>query len=241
MSILQEKFIKNSAVCICAVAVFVFAFSSCKKKDEGKAKIIATAGIESETVTEQQTTQENTTGFSQETEAVTVSEAPAETYTVSVQTEKPTQTVTNAVVKITETTTEKKKKAPDETTTEKYKKTGKSIFSDDKNNKYLKAVAKKYNVLPETLACVYTVPDTNGNIVLQFDGSVDKNNRYIRNNDTLIAIYTIDKELNSKRASNDESLNEYEYGEMKTMFFSVGNWIIPKFETELNNAPVKSK
>ncbi len=236
---MQKKFIKNIVFCISAVCVFTVFFTSCKKKNDENDKIIATITTESQTVTEQPVQENTSAAFSETAE---VSEVYSENTTqpqTTAQAVKVSQPQTTAAPKKQESTTKKNKQTSAETTTEKYKKTGKSIFSDDKNNKYLNAVAKKYKVLPETLACVYTVPDTNGNIVLQFDGSVDKNNRYIRNNDTLIAIYTVDKNLNSKRASNDEDLNEYEYGEMKTMFFSVGNWIIPKFETELNDAPVK--
>ena len=52
----------------------------------------------------------------------------------------------------------------------------------------------------------------------------------IRNKNTLIAIYSIDKALNSKRASEDRKLNEYSFGEMKVMFFSTTTYIMPEFE-----------
>jgi hypothetical protein len=71
-------------------------------------------------------------------------------------------------------------------------------------------------------------------MVLEFDGSTDGNGKLIRTKDTLIAIYTIDKNLNSKRASENRSLNEYSYGEMKVMFISTTKYIMPEFENELN-------
>ena len=120
-----------------------------------------------------------------------------------------------------------------ETTTELYKRTGTMQFSDSADNKYLAAVASKYSVDPKYLAAIYTVPDANGNIVLRFDGSADASGKLIRNADTLVAIYSIDKEMNSKCASEDTSINEYNYVEMKTMFFTTTTYIIPKFENVL--------
>lgn len=120
-------------------------------------------------------------------------------------------------------------------TTEKvYEKTGEMAFSDDANNKYIKAVVNKYGVNAENLVALYTVPDNNGNIVLEFDGSRDNNGKLIRTKDTLISIYSVDKNLNSKRASENSSLNEYSYGEMKVMFISTTKYIMPEFEAELN-------
>lgn len=120
-------------------------------------------------------------------------------------------------------------------TTAKYERTGESVFSDDPSNKYIEAVASKYNIDTALLAAVYTIPDADGNIVMEFDGTTDDTGRILRNADTLIAIYTVDKSLNSKRASNDKAKNEYSTIEAKTMFFSVTKYIIPKFENELSN------
>ncbi len=120
-------------------------------------------------------------------------------------------------------------------TTEKvYEKTGEMEFSDSADNKYIKAITTKYLVDAKNLVALYTVPDNNGNIVLEFDGSTDSNGKLIRNKDTLIAIYSIDKNFNSKRASEKPSLNEYSYGEMKVMFFTTTTHIMPEFEAELN-------
>ena len=121
------------------------------------------------------------------------------------------------------------------TTTEKvYQKTGEMAFSDSADNKYIKAIVNKYGVNAKNLVALYTVPDNDGNIVLEFDGTTDSNGKLIRNKDTLISIYSIDKNLNSKRASEKLSLNEYSYGEMKVMFISTTKYIMPEFEAELN-------
>lgn len=115
-------------------------------------------------------------------------------------------------------------------TTKKLEKTGEMEFSDNPDNRYISAVASKYGVNAENLVALYTVPENDSNIVLQFDGTKDADGTLIRNKNTLIAIYSIDRELNSKRASEDGSLNEYSYGEMKVMFFSTTTYIMSEFE-----------
>ena len=120
-----------------------------------------------------------------------------------------------------------------ETTEKVYEKTGEMAFSDSGDNKYIKAVAQKYSVNTKNLVALYTVPDNDGNIVLEFDGSTDGNGKLVRTKDTLIAIYSVDKNLNSKRASENLSLNEYSYGEMKVMFISTTKYIMPEFEAQL--------
>lgn len=121
------------------------------------------------------------------------------------------------------------------TTTEKtYEKTGEMAFSDSADNRYISAISKKYGVDARLLVALYTVPENDSNIVLQFDGTTDSNGKLIRNKDTLVAIYSINKNLESKRASEDRNLNEYSYGEMKVMFMSVTSYIMPEFEAELN-------
>lgn len=143
----------------------------------------------------------------------------------SPQTNAPQQT--EAVVTVVQPT--------QQATTEKvYEKTGEMAFSDSADNKYINAIVKKYGVNPENLVTLYTVPDNDGNIVLEFDGSKGSDGKLIRNESTLIAIYSIDKNLNSKRASETLSLNEYSYGEMKVMFMTTTKYIMPEFETELN-------
>ena len=112
--------------------------------------------------------------------------------------------------------------------------TGEMEFSDSPKNKYINAVVSKYGTDPKKMVVFYTVPDGNGNIVLEFNGTTDENGKLIRNKDTLVAIYTIDKELNSKRASKDNSLNEYPYGEMMVIFLTTTTHIMPEFEAELN-------
>ena len=115
-------------------------------------------------------------------------------------------------------------------TTKTVEKTGEMAFSDDSSNRYIEAVSSKYGVDANNLVALYTVPENDSNIVLEFDGTKKDDGTLSRNKDTLIAIYSIDKSLNSKRASENSSLNEYSYGEMKVMFISVTTYIMPEFE-----------
>ncbi len=159
-------------------------------------------------------------------------QVPPTSYTTFVvDTATPTEQVTENYV-----TQQSPAFEPTETpsTTEKvYEKTGEMAFSDSADNKYIKAITTKYGVNAVNLVALYTVPDNDGNIVLEFDGSTDSNGKLIRNKDTLIAIYSIDKNFNSKRASEKLSLNEYSYGEMKVMFFTTTTHIMPEFEAKL--------
>lgn len=180
-----------------------------------------------------------TSAYNFHTETVNVS--IPETNVTPSSTQPVTETpITNEIPQTQETTTIQQapivteKETVAQTTEKVYEKTGEMVFSDSADNKYIKAVTNKYGVDAKTLAVLYTVPDNDGNIVLQFDGSTDANGKLIRNESTLIAIYSVDKNLNSKRASEDHSLNEYSYGEMKVMFISTTKYIMPEFQDELN-------
>ncbi len=161
---------------------------------------------------------------------------------ISYSTETPSTSATTIVdTQTTQTTAPLTQQSPAFETTETpvttekvYEKTGEMAFSDSADNKYIKAIVNKYGADAKNLVALYTVPDNDGNIVLEFDGTTDNNGKLIRNKDTLISIYSIDKNLNSKRASENLSLNEYSYGEMKVMFISTTKYIMPEFEAELN-------
>ncbi len=119
---------------------------------------------------------------------------------------------------------------PQESTT--MGKTGEMAFSDAPDNRYINAVATKYGLDSNTLVALYTVPENDSNIVLQFDGSKDSNGKLIRTEKTLVAIYSIDRALNSKCASKDSAKNEYPYGEMMVMFMTTTKYIMPEFENQ---------
>lgn len=183
-----------------------------------------TPADESTTQTEPVAESAYETGASSEPEETALTSVPA--------TEKKSEP-TEAEPATQERESTEKETQKEESTTSKYTRTGESVFSDDPDNKYISAVASKYKLDKSLLAAVYTIPDADGNMVMEFDGTKDENGKLIRNENTLKAIYTIDKSLNSKRASKDSKLNEYSSLEAKTMFFTVTKYIIPKFQNEL--------
>ena len=160
---------------------------------------------------------------SQAPQTVTASETPSQA--------QPTQQQQTVTPSSTQAPTEQ---TPTETTEKVYEKTGEMAFSESSDNKFIKSVADKYGVDSKNLVVFYTVPENDGNMVLEFNGSTDSNGKPIRNKNTLVAIYTIDKNLNSKRASKDSSLNEYSYGEMMVMYMTTTTYIMPEFEAQLN-------
>ena len=172
------------------------------------------------------------------TESFTREESPSYEQT----SEKQDEIITEQIVHLPETTipapvptptpeiTQAPTQASQETTTKVYEKTGEMAYSHDPSNKFIQAVATKYSVDATYLCVLYTVPENDSNIVLQFDGTLNADGTPKRNKDTLIAIYSIDSALNSKRASEDSSLNEYSYGEMKVMFITTKKHIMPEFE-----------
>ena len=121
--------------------------------------------------------------------------------------------------------------APTEETT--LGKTGEMAFSDSPDNRYIKSIADKYSVNAENLVAIYTVPQNDSNMVLEFSGKTDASGKLVRNSSTLVAIYTIDASLVSKRASKDDSKNEYPSGEAIVMFMTVTTYIMPEFKDKL--------
>ena len=205
-----------------SVLLCVSLFAACGRGEVINADVTLPAGQTettlpalSETAATQQFSQPASEAYTWETSTEAVSEAPTE--------------APETAAPVTEALTE-----GESTTQYELKKTGEMAFSDSADNKYLAAVAKKYNLDTSLLAAIYTVPDNNGNIVLLFDGSRDDNGRLIRTPDTLKAVYSIDAQLNSECASEDEELNECSFGEMKVILFTVTKHIMPQFEKELN-------
>ncbi len=161
-----------------------------------------------------------------ETEAPAADEVPAPAPDTTAASPDTTAAPATSPATAPETTEETTAKAPA------MRHTGDMVFTYDANNKYMKAVIDKYGVDPQNLACTYTVPDNDGNLVFEFDGTT-KDGKRVRTMDTLVAVYTVDKELNCKRASRDESKNEYPKNEMEVMFFSV-KYILKKYDAELS-------
>ncbi len=173
------------------------------------------------------TTETPTTTITYNSEETMVAVIPSSTAPTTTEVKKEPSTL-NIPTTSTQPSTKKETAAP--TTLEAtIQKTGEMAFSDSADNRYIKAISEKYGVNAQLLVALYTVPENDSNIVLQFDGSTDANGTLIRNKDSLVAIYTIDKSLNSKCASEDKNLNEYPYGEMKVIYFSTTKYIMPEF------------
>lgn len=118
--------------------------------------------------------------------------------------------------------------------------TGVMAFSDSADNKYIKLVADKYGVSPSVLAAIYTLAyegmeqEADGNIVLQFDGSVDSEGKLIRTEDTLEMIYMIDADDVCTKASVDGSQqDDYNAAKRKVVVLFTTRYIMPKFQSEL--------
>lgn len=204
-------------VCTTVCFVFIFCLCSCgKENNETPDNVIPACSlplntkeyIEAPTTTTPQTTQEDITF-----EATIVETLPiTELATVPTPQEPQTEITTAPKPSIS------------------VEKTGEMAFSDQPDNRYISAITSKYGVDAKKLVALYTVPENDSNIVLEFDGTENSDGSLVRNKSTLVAIYSIDKELNSKRASEDKALNEYSYGEMKVMFFTTTTYIMTEFE-----------
>lgn len=192
--------------------LFIFSVCSCGKSEDSSS--LSTTEEATEYITTLPATQ-----------------APTQTAAITAPTEKPTETTTKKPTPTKSTTTQREQIS---TTGTSLQKTGDMAFSDSADNRYIKAIAEKYGVDPSLLAAIYTVPVNDSNMVLQFNGATKADGSLQRDKNTLVAIYTIDKALNSKRASENKSLNEYPYGEMKVIYFSTTKYIMPEFEKELN-------
>lgn len=185
-----------------------------------------------------------TTIYSTEGSVPSTTQAPVPTQAVSIAPpttiQAPEGTITEVItdsvtlspapVPSAQATTEANQESSTTDTTRVIEKTGEMAFSDNPGNRYISSVSQKYEVPAERLVALYTVPENDSNIVLEFDGTQNDDGTLIRNKKTLVAIYSIDKALNSKRASESSSLNEYSYGEMKVMFFTTTTYIMPEFE-----------
>lgn len=221
-----------SAVIICAI------FSSCGKAPQVSVEVSSTTQISTTApyqITEQTQAEivDAVGGISTGNTEKTTAEQTTAPLSQQPVTEKYNNAVTsNATAKHSESVPQISK--TESTTARELKKTGEMEFSDSAKNKYLASVAEKYDLDTKNLVAIYTVPDNNGNLVLEFDGSLNDSGKPIRTADTLVAIYSIDKDMNSKRACENTQLNEYSYGEMKVMFMSTTKYIMPKFEKELN-------
>lgn len=211
------------ALCLCTL--IIACLGACGTSADKDTTTYNTTVPSTEIPTTQSTTTPTETVTEPSTEEVTIPYSEPISDTAPITTPPTQPVVTQPVV------TEPQTAPPTEETT--MGKTGEMAFSDSKDNRYIKAIADKYSVNSANLVAIYTVPQNDANMVLEFSGKTDASGKLIRDSSTLVAIYTIDASLNSKRASKDSSKNEYDYGEMSVMYIAVTTYIMPEFKDYL--------
>lgn len=78
---------------------------------------------------------------------------------------------------------------------------GVNNLSDNPDNEFIALISEKYDVNPELLVAIYSVPDTGTNYVIEFKDSRDDNGDIIKSPDTLRKLYYIDKNKNIEVAT----------------------------------------
>lgn len=84
---------------------------------------------------------------------------------------------------------------------------GENLLSDHYENEFIQLVSTKYDVDPDLLVAIYSVPDSGTNFVLQFSGK-KKSGEYVKSPDTLEKVYQIDLDRNIKVATGTADGNE---------------------------------
>ncbi len=102
------------------------------------------------------------------------------------------------------------------------------FYTDDANNKFIQAVAQKYNVSADGLACIYSVPSDDTNQVWQFSSNE-------RNPDTLKYVYLVSADCKTICRAGGVTGNDGMDMTMGILTFQVAKQqIIPLFQEELN-------
>ncbi|NMP37779.1 MAG: hypothetical protein GX051_06595 [Clostridiales bacterium] len=85
-------------------------------------------------------------------------------------------------------------------------KTGDNIITTDRENKYIKAIVEKYKVNPDYLVAIYTEPESDNNMVYEFDGALKDDGTYLRSPDNMVRLYTVTADLKIEKAEADVSV-----------------------------------
>lgn len=221
------------------IAAFVFSFASCKK--EKPSRIITTQNPEVSTnINDETSTMYG--GSTQATEPTfgedEKSESKQNNKTTNTEPKKEQQTTSNSNLDDYGSYVTRQPIDTKENTNHKRK--GIIAFSDSADNKYIKLISKKYNVSASLLAAIFTIPyegmeaESDGNMVLRFDGSKDDKGKLIRTKDTLETIYMIDAKGDCKRLSVDGSeSSDFKELQKRAILYAVKDEIMPKFQKEL--------
>ena len=108
-----------------------------------------------------------------------------------------------------------------------------TYYSENPNNKYICAVAHKYNVEKGCLvALIRTKAQNQGATVLQFSGKTDENGKLLTTKDELKCVYEVDDTNGTiKKASENPSENDgYSSAESKMVFMLTKQYILPELE-----------
>lgn len=135
--------------------------------------------------------------------------------------DKPSETTSTVVTSATETTAEATEKSGVVT-----------YYSDNPNNKYIRAVSEKYSV---DSSCLIAFIKVNGKFpgatVLQFDGSKDSSGKMICSETTLKYVYDVPDRGAIKKASGQKTDNDgYRYAESYINFNLAVKYLVPQIE-----------
>ena len=109
-------------------------------------------------------------------------------------------------------------------------KNGENKLSDHHNNKFIKLVSEKFNVDKNLLVAIYSDPDTGNNFVLEFSGKTNEDGNIIKSPDTLVKVYSIDKNKNICVATGKTTGNVgVSYAEGMLCFNMVKTIVMPQY------------
>lgn len=107
---------------------------------------------------------------------------------------------------------------------------GDNKLSDNPDNAFIALVSEEYDVNPELLVAIYSVPDTGVNYILEFEGSRDSNGNIIKSPDTLSKLYYVDIDKNIKVATRSGIGNEgVDYAEGIFTISLVQKLVMPQY------------
>lgn len=110
-----------------------------------------------------------------------------------------------------------------------------TLFTDDPNNKFIRAVADKYGVDVSLLACAYTEPVSDSNQVWQFSGKTDAAGKLKRSADTLKYVYMVTDDCKTIQRTGGLTGNDgYSAATGFVVFQTAKQLVLPQFEAQLN-------
>ncbi len=110
-----------------------------------------------------------------------------------------------------------------------------TLFTDDPNNKFIRAVSEKYGVDASLLACAYTEPVSDSNQVWQFSGKTDAAGKLRRSASTLKYVYMVTDDCKTIQRTGGLTGNDgYSAAAGFVVFQTAKQLVLPQFEAQLN-------